>query len=413
MQIRDLEQFGIPESIIDIWEREESPTLLPIQEDAVRNHGLFEGSSLLVSAPTTSGKTFIGEMAACQEALKGQKILFLVPLRAVAEEKFEDFETKYSAYGIRVVVSTGDHREYDERLQTGDFDLAVIVFEKLLSLSVSNPQILETANLIIVDECQMISDESRGSKLEILLTKILSSQSKPRLICLSAVAEESKDFSDWLGTRLLHSQDRPLELREGVVGLSGDFRYREWNSGNNRREVLCETAENEEQLRFGICESVLSLGEQALIFRCTPNDTIDTIQELIDQGLDAGCADEAIQELQDLESSDVTERLSESLSKGIGFHNGDMDLRERLLVERHFREGKIRILCATSTLAMGVNLPAKNVIVEPLRWVQRGGRFVQVPISVAEYRNMGGRAGRFRLNDDYGRSILVATSQAR
>ena len=411
MNVEQLREYGIPDGVIDIWVREEGDSLLPIQEEAVIKHELLKGGDLLVSAPTSSGKTFIGEIAGCYEAFKGGRVIYLVPMKAVAEEKFDSFTTKYEEYGIRVLISTSDHRENDESIRSGDYDIAVVVFEKLLSLSVSSPQVFDAAGLVVVDECQMISDASRGPRLEILITRILNRQPRPRLLCLSAVAEDTGGLEKWIGASLLQSNDRPIELREGIVGTTGEFRFREWNSGNAGREQLSSPADNEEDLLVAVCRSLVAKSEQVVVFAATPDESVRTAESLLNRGIDGGRARNAIREMGRLESSEIIDKLESSLTKGIAFHNGDMMFGERLLVEKYFRQGEIRLICATSTLAMGVNLPAKNVVVEPTRWGRRLGRWTRENISVADYRNMGGRAGRLRLNDDYGRSILLAESQ--
>lgn len=411
MLIKELSSYGIPDSIIDIWEKEEGQNLLPVQEQAVLKYGLFKGGNLLVSAPTSSGKTFVGEMAACHEALRGGRVIYLAPLKAIAEEKFEDFRAKYAAYGIRVIISTGNHREYDADLRDGDYQLAVVVFDKLLYLSVSNPQILDSATLVVVDECQMISDSSRGSRLEILLTKIRGATYPPRLLCLSAVAEEAGALDKWLDAGFLHTRVRPIELREGVLGASGEFRFREWNSGKTSKEILCNEAVDADALLAEICRSLIERKEQVIVFLSTPELTYQTTEGLVNAGVNGGRAKSAIGNLSELEPTEVTERLQKSFPVGLAFHNGDMELDERLLVERYFKQGEIRVLCATSTLAMGVNLPAKNVImVDPRIWVLQQGQWAQREISVGDYRNMGGRAGRLQTGDQFGRSILLGAT---
>ena len=134
MQMDDLRAYGIPQAVTEIWRQSVGEQLLPIQEEAITTCGLFAGGNLLVSAPTSSGKTFVGELAAFHEAYKGGRVVYLVPLRAVAEEKYEEFRDRFQEYGVSVIISTGEHREYDEDLLAGNFDLAVIVFEKISQL---------------------------------------------------------------------------------------------------------------------------------------------------------------------------------------------------------------------------------------------------------------------------------------
>src|SRR5579864_3528284 len=133
MRMKDLSRFSIPDSLIGIWEKEMSETLLPIQEEAIKA-GVLSGKNVVVIAPTTSGKTFIGELAVARMALKKMKAFYLVPFKAIAEEKGSDFSTKYGEYGIRTVLATGDHPESDPVLQDGSFDIAIATYEKCASV---------------------------------------------------------------------------------------------------------------------------------------------------------------------------------------------------------------------------------------------------------------------------------------
>lgn len=411
MQMDALQSYGIPAAVIDIWRGAVGEQLLPVQEEAVRGYNLFAGGNLLVSAPTSSGKTFIGELAAFREAYKGGRVVYLVPLRAVAEEKFKEFEERYKDYGVSVVISTGEHREYDEDLLTGNFHIAVVVFEKLLNLSVVNPSLLDSFTLIVVDECQMISDESRGARLEILLTKIRKLATQPRIIGLSAVAENTGDFDSWLDCKLLLHKERPIELREGIVTGDFVFTYQEWNTGAHGTENLTDGPSNETLTLPALCAKLLGRGDQVLVFTDTPEATTSRLEDIINSGVTAPAATEALANLGLLEATDIRERLRESLVRGMAMHNGDMLLQERLLVEQYFRDGHIKLVCATSTLAMGVNLPATDVIIDPPeRRLRTPAGWSRVPIPVAEFRNMGGRAGRLRFGDQYGRAILLAPS---
>ena len=254
----------------------------------------------------------------------------------------------------------------------------------------------------------MISDESRGSRLEILLTKIRRLDNQPRIVGLSAVAENTGGFDSWLDCEILAHKERPVELREGIVTNNFVFTYREWNTGIQGYEELGNGSNEETLTLANLCARLLHRGDQILVFTDTPDATFSRLEDLIQNGVGAPTATEALANLNSLEATDIRERLLESLAHGMAMHNGDMLLQERLLVERHFRDGHIRLVCATSTLAMGVNLPATNVIIDPPTHPRRTTNgWSNVPISVAEFRNMGGRAGRLRFGDHYGRAILL------
>ncbi|MDY0095028.1 MAG: DEAD/DEAH box helicase, partial [Candidatus Vecturithrix sp.] len=224
MTLQELQaQYQIDPEIIRIWTERESETLLPIQEAAIREHGILEGQDLLVSAPTSSGKTFLAEIVAIHAIFHQKKVIYLTPLKALAEEKYTDFSEKYSEFGLDVVISTGDRTEFDHAIERGDFHLAVLVFEKAHRLLARNKYFLDHCGLIVIDEIQMTADYSRGSTLEMLLTAILYLRGKlpagrttnmtaMQLIALSAVLNELNHLEEWLGMKVLVSGQRPVEL---------------------------------------------------------------------------------------------------------------------------------------------------------------------------------------------------------
>ncbi|MFC1734609.1 DEAD/DEAH box helicase [Candidatus Hydrogenedentota bacterium] len=142
MKMIELRQFGFPEALIGNWIREKNENLLPLQEKALREFGIFEGKSLLISSPTSSGKTFVGELAAVRTALKGARVIYLLPLKALAEEKHLEFINTYGEYGMSLAISSRDHHEFDGRIERGEFDMAVIVYEKLMSILIHSPPLV-------------------------------------------------------------------------------------------------------------------------------------------------------------------------------------------------------------------------------------------------------------------------------
>ncbi len=114
MKIKDLKNYGIPSYILNIWKKQPSPYLLPLQEEAIKKYGILNGNdNLLIIAPTSSGKSFIGEMAAISRVIHHKKIIYLVPLRSPAEEKYRHFQNLYNSHGSETVISTRNHREED------------------------------------------------------------------------------------------------------------------------------------------------------------------------------------------------------------------------------------------------------------------------------------------------------------
>jgi len=170
MKTNELIRYAVPVEILDIWRQTESEDLLPLQEMAIKQYGLFGAENLLIQAPTSSGKTFVGEMAAVQAALSRKRAVYLVPLKALAEEKYREFRAKYEPYGFKVIVSTRDRREFDTQLEQGEFQIAVVVYEKLSQLLVRRPEQCGELGLVVADELELLSDPERGALVEILLT---------------------------------------------------------------------------------------------------------------------------------------------------------------------------------------------------------------------------------------------------
>ncbi|MBI3303508.1 MAG: DEAD/DEAH box helicase, partial [Deltaproteobacteria bacterium] len=411
-RIRDLRKYGLPDTLLDIWAQQQGEFLLPVQEVAVQRYGLFEGRSLVISSPTSSGKTFVGEMAAMRATFAGKRVLYLTPLRALAEEKYQTFRARYSAYGVKVVVATRDRREFDRDIELGDFHLAVLVYEKLSQLLVRHPHLLRSVALVIVDELQMLGDPERGPGLELSLTKLLGSVPRPQLLGLSAVLREAQQVAEWLEADLLFQDERPVELYRGVL-LGDRFRYKAYNTGEEGEERLAAVdAEDPRDLLFANVKHLVEKGEQVLVFLKGKRDTVQCALALAEM-LALPPAQDALATLETLEETALKAQLRTAFAGGVAFHHADLTPDERALVETHYRNGGLRVIACTTTLAFGVNLPASTVFIEAVKWDtdSRTGAALEVPLSWAEYENISGRAGRLGFHDEFGRSILIATNQ--
>ena len=246
MKMRNLEAWGIPSYMVDILEENYSSDLLEVQEEAIREYGVldFNGSKgagrmnptptginkrekdLLVVAPTSSGKTFIGEMAAITQAIHQKKTIYLVPLRSLAEEKYRHFKKLYGGADckISILVSSRDRREDDRKIIKGEYQVAVMVYEKFNYFLLKYPQLLKDVSLIIIDELQMIHDPVRGPLLERIIESIRKSKANIKFIGLSAYLENEAGFLNWFPAAQLLSYQRPVELRKGIM-RGGIFRY--------------------------------------------------------------------------------------------------------------------------------------------------------------------------------------------
>ena len=187
------------------------PKLTPIQEKAVSS-GLLEQKSLLICAPTASGKTLIATMAIVN-SLKEGKALYVVPLKALASEKYKEYQQLLEGTEYKVVMSTGDVDSETRFL--AKYNLLILTAEKLDSLLRHKVSWLAEVKTVVIDEVHLLNDHSRGPTLEIILT-LLKMLIKPQLVCLSATIGNPEELAKWLEAKLVTDNWRPVELKQGI-----------------------------------------------------------------------------------------------------------------------------------------------------------------------------------------------------
>ena len=384
MKIKSLKNYGIPSYILNIWEEHYSPCLLPIQEEAVGNYGVLDyeeskglprryaprndkkgaprndrgkGSNeiaalsskarndnynLLVIAPTSSGKTFIGEMAAITQVIHQKKVIYLVPLRCLAEEKYRHFKNLYSNCGLEMAVSTRDRREDDHRIIQGNYKIAVMVYGKFYYFLLKHPDFLIDVSLVIIDEMQMINHPKWGPLLEDIIDHLGRKNGHLRIIALSALIENQEALLKWFPAQSLLSHQRPVELRKGMV-REGIFKYiASKNKKTYQREIFFKKDAVHDNC-FGdyLLETVryfINQNELTLIFFSTGAETRQWAKWLASR-LESSAASSAIGELSEMEETLSRDELLELLPKGIAYHNRDLSWEERNLVETYLKKG--------------------------------------------------------------------------
>jgi helicase len=416
MKIEALQRFGIPEQVIKRWSVDGIRFLLPLQAESVNRYALLESQSLIISGPGTSGKTFCGEMAALHQAASRRKAIYLVPLKAIAEEKYRLFTKRYSPLGLKIRLATRDHSEYDHKISRADYDILITIYEKLNSLTATDVSIIKNAGCFILDEFQLISDPGRGPEIEILMAKIKTFNPGCQLVILTGGGSSPEKISRWLGLPALEETRRPVDLRLGVLHR-GTFHFRGFNDLTEGDERWLEERQIDydgplDDQSAAAVEILAGRGEQIIIFTSTRKKATGLASHVAAR-LDLPAAQKSLKAISDLAPSVQNELLAECLRHGVAFHHAELDCEQRQLVEDGFRRGDVRILSSTSTLAWGVNLPAKNVFVETMKYdgIRLSNcRETLVPLSATDFQQAAGRAGRLGVGDKFGRAVMIAAT---
>jgi len=399
-----IQELDLPPGVIQYYQDTGITDLYPPQADAVAA-GLLEGKNLVAAIPTASGKTLLAEFAMLKSIMNGGgKALYIVPLRALASEKYERFRSfesikKSSGRGITTGIATGDYDSKDDWLR--NFDIIVATSEKVDSLLRNRAYWMDEITVVIADEVHLIDSPDRGPTLEIVLAKLMRINPKLHIIALSATIGNANEIAKWLNAALVVSDWRPIELKEGVFFGSAI------NFVNSQREIKEKYKDNAVSL---VCDTLLE-GGQCLVFESSRKNAEGfasragtAISDLLTPETKEKLKIIAA-EIRESSEVDAARKLALCIENGSAFHHAGLISEQRKLIEDGFRAGTIKVISATPTLAAGLNLPARRVIIKGYR--RYDANFGMTPIPVLEYKQMAGRAGRPRL-DPYGESVLIA-----
>jgi len=401
-----IEKLDLPESAIEFLKSQGYEKLYPPQADSVKS-GLLDGKSILVSAPTASGKTLIAMLAMFSYLSKNNgKVVYLSPLRALAAEKFTEFKKlEKIALGnkIKVGISTGDFDNIEKNLEKSN--ILILTNEKMDSVIRHGAEWIDEIGLVISDEIHLIGDENRGPTLEMILTQLKLLDSKPQIVGLSATITNSDEIANWLDCTLVKNDWRPVPLSEGVCD-GGQVTM------NDGTIFEVERTLRGTPIDLGV-QSVMQ-GGQSLVFAETRNRSkslatkaADVISQLLEKNDLKELEKTSKKILSQNEHTEIVKTLATLVKKGVAFHHAGLNQNCREIIEKEFRNGTIKLLSSTPTLAAGVNLPARRVVISNInRYNAKIGR--NMPISILEYKQLCGRAGRPQY-DDYGESIIVGS----
>jgi len=202
----------IPEKLFEILSKD-IEELRPAQQKAIKS-GLLEGENLLVCTPTASGKTLIAELAMLNKILHHEgKAIYIVPLKSLATEKYNDFKKRYEATA-KVAIAIGDLDSADPYLEK--YDIIICTSEKLDSLIRHHTPWLGKVKIIVIDEIHLLNDARRGPTLEILITLLRKLLPKVQILGLSATIGNEKELAEWLDAKLVEDGWRPVKLEKGI-----------------------------------------------------------------------------------------------------------------------------------------------------------------------------------------------------
>ncbi len=392
MQIQDL---AIPTNLKQRYTRDGISELYPPQAECVEK-GILTGKNALVAIPTASGKTLVAEMAMHHAIANRGKCLYIVPLKALASEKFEEFGNK----GVRVGIATGDFDRRDDML--GRNDIIVATSEKVDSLLRNNAQWIADITLLVVDEVHMIDSLGRGPTLEMVIAKMRFRNPALQIIGLSATIGNPDKLASWLDAELVTSTWRPVDLRQGV--FFNDCIY-----FRDKTRSIKAVSKNYDDLN--LCLDTIAEGGQCLVFVSSRRNA-----EAFAKRAAAAIKSEDpalvayAEKIQRGAETDMGKSLASCVARGAAFHHAGLGRPERSVVEEGFRKGLIKCISSTPTLAAGLNLPARRVIIRDYNRFTAGEGMQPIPAS--EYHQMAGRAGRPRL-DPYGEAVLIAKDQGQ
>jgi len=303
-----------------------------------------------------------------------------------------------------VGISTGDFDSSDPWLER--YDIIITTNEKADSLLRHRAKWVDEVSLVIADEVHLLNDAERGPTLEVVLARLMQINPDTQLLALSATVKNAEEAAEWLKADSITTEWRPIVLKEGV-SLQNEVQFKDGGATKIEKHSVNPA--------INLALNTIKTGGQALIFAATRKNSVSLAKRASSEveGLLSKPMKRTLERLAEEivaagERTRVSELLADLVKRGTAFHHAGLGGTHRRLIEGAFREGKIKVLTATPTLAFGVNLPARMVIIHDYRRYEPG--YGYYPITVLEYKQMAGRAGRPRY-DKIGEALLIAKTE--
>ncbi len=378
---------------------------------------VLSGANTLLAIPTASGKSLVAYIGILRRLLidePGSKAVYIVPLKALASEKHEDLVALGGSVGLTVGLGIGDAS--GEAKKIDECDVLVCTSEKLDSLMRNRSELMSNVSIVVADEFHLMNDSTRGPTLEINLTRLRYLRPKAQIIALSATVGNCDELATWLNANLILSTWRPVALEYSTFhDLHLEPRLVQSAKMSTESEILQPPRDLDgpkSHPSWAVVNDALDQDGQVLIFvgtRRSAQSEALKLSKRVEKRLKKEDPDR-LNRLQQFASSlegrsqtAMAERLAESIRGGVAFHHAGLTSGQRKAIEGAFKEGLLIGLTATPTLAAGVNLPARRVLVRDLkRWDDGMSR----PLPVMEVRQMLGRAGRPKY-DSFGEAWVL------
>ncbi|XP_018331856.1 helicase POLQ-like [Agrilus planipennis] len=417
--------FGLPMKVNELIQHFKGiEKLYDWQEECLNLPAIKNRSNLVYALPTSGGKTLVAEILMLREIICRRKnVIFVLPYVAIVQEKVWALSPFAVALDFLIEEYAAGKGTYPPKKRRYKNSVYIATIEKALGLinSLMEKGRLDEVGLVVVDELHLVGEPGRGPTLETFLTKIIYMNEMKytdgiQIVGMSATIGNLSDICTFLKADVYKKDFRPVELIE-YVKIGNEIARIHWDKPNNemfqivRKEDFSysEVLKKIDPDRLGGLVMEVVPRDSCLIF-CSSKKSCQNVAHLLCKVVFPTLREHKKKEKEDLitalkneGNNNICEILNVSIKFGIAYHHSGLLSEERRLLEDAFREGVICVICCTSTLAAGVNLPAKRVI---LRQPYVGREF----INLSRYKQMVGRAGRAGFGE-VGESILICTKE--
>ena len=387
--------------------------LHPPQAEAMP--AVFSERNTIVAIPTASGKSLVAYLGILHRLLvthPGSRAVYIVPLKALASEKHSELLELATAVGLTVGLGIGEAT--GERRLIDECDILVCTSEKLDSMMRTKSDRMANVSVIVADEFHLLNDTSRGPTLEINLTRLRHLRPDAQIIALSATVGNAPDLAAWLDAALITSDWRPVALEYSTLyELNLEPRKIQTNSAQQHElRAPRKLSGPSSHPTWAVLNDVADQGGQVLVFVATRRSAVSEAKRLSERFRRRLTKEDPVRlerltalasSLEGADQTTLGETLRTCVSGGVAFHHAGLTHGQRGAIEAAFKQGDLVGIVATPTLAAGVNLPARRVLVRDVKRFDDGA---SRPMPVMEVRQMLGRAGRPRY-DDFGEAWVL------